>query len=267
MIPLTTNEKGVAPVRSRVVIPARLDSTRLPRKMLLAETGKPLVQHTFEAVAAARTPDAVCIATDSPEIAAAVRRFGGDAVMTSAELASGTDRVAAVAQQFDDADIYVNVQGDEPEIATEAVDAVIAELIADPTAVMSTLAAPLRDRAMLHDPARVKVVFDGDGAALYFSRSPIPHVRDWNDSLLTADPPHFFLHLGIYAYRRDFLLSLGDLPPCPLEGLEKLEQLRVLHAGRKIKVGVIPHASSGIDTPEDYRAFLLRRQARLRRAG
>lgn len=267
MIPMTEQPDTSNHLRSRVVIPARLASTRLPRKMLLAETGKPLVQHTYEAVADARRPDAVCIATDCEEIAATVRRFGGEYVMTSPDLASGTDRVAAAARALDDADVYVNVQGDEPEMCAEAVDAVIGLLARDESAVMATLAAPIRERALLHDPARVKVVFDAAGNALYFSRSPIPHVREWDDALLTAEPPQFYLHLGIYAYRRDFLLSLGDLPTCSLENLEKLEQLRVLHAGRRIRVGVIDHVASGIDTPEDYAAFVERYRGRLRKAG
>lgn len=243
---------------SYVVIPARLSSTRLPRKMLLAETGKPLVQHTYEAAFLASRPERVIVATDHAEIEAAVREFGGEVRMTSPDCASGTDRVAAVARELRDADIVVNVQGDEPEISGAAIDYVIQMLEEQPSAVMSTLATPLRDRAQIESPNCVKVVFDASGKALYFSRSPIPHVREWRDELLHATPAAYHLHLGIYAYRRDFLLRLASMPPGRLEQLEKLEQLRVLEAGYSIAVGVVDHAAPGIDTAEEYRAFVRR---------
>ncbi len=241
---------------SYVVIPARLASTRLPRKLLLAETGKPLLQHTYEASLGAKRPVAVCVAADHEEIAGAVRNFGGDVRMTSPDCASGTDRVAEVARQLPDADILVNVQGDEPELPGSSIDRVIELLEQDPTAVMATLATPIRDKQRLHDPAAVKVVFDGNGRAMYFSRSPIPHAREWRDELLTAEPPLFHLHIGLYAYRRDFLLQLAALPRTPLEKLESLEQLRVLENGYAIAVGVVNDPTVGIDTPEDYRAFV-----------
>lgn len=247
---------------SYVVIPARLASTRLPRKLLLSETGKPLLQHTYEAALGARRPLAVCVAADHEEIASAVRIFGGDVRMTSPDCASGTDRVAEVARQLPDADILVNVQGDEPELPGASIDRVIELLEADPTAVMATLATPIRDKARLHDPAAVKVVFDGRGRALYFSRSAIPHAREWRDEWLSADPPLFHLHIGLYAYRRDFLLRLAALPRTPLEKLENLEQLRVLENGHAIAVGVVNDPTVGIDTPDDYQAFVARMQAR-----
>ena len=244
---------------SCVVIPARLASTRLPRKLLLAETGKPLLQHTYEAALRATRPTSVCVAADHDEIAAAVHAFGGEVRMTSPDCASGTDRVAEVARHLTAADIIVNVQGDEPELPGTSIDRVIELLEADPTAVMATLATPIRQRERLDDPAAVKVVFDGRGRALYFSRSPIPHARQWHDGLLTVEPPHFFLHIGIYAYRRDFLLRLAELPRTPLEKLESLEQLRVLEHGYSIAVGVVADPTVGIDTPDDYRAFVERR--------
>jgi len=244
--------------RSAIVIPARLDSTRLPGKMLLRETGKPLVQHTFEAAQRASRPETVIVATDHPEILASVRAFGGRAEMTDPAAASGTDRVAEVARRLTDVDIIVNVQGDEPELSGDAIDLAIRLLEEQPDAVMSTLATPIRSRRQLEDPACVKVVFDARGRAMYFSRSPIPHPREWDDGLLHAQPPHFYQHVGLYAYRRDFLLRVAQMPPAPMESLERLEQLRVLHAGFTILVGVVDEPTFGIDTPEDYRAFVAR---------
>ncbi len=243
---------------SRIVIPARLASTRLPRKLLLRETGKSLIRHTYEAALQARCPLGVCVATDHREILDEVRSFGGDARMTDPGAASGTDRVAEVARGMDDADIIVNVQGDEPELSGGAIDLAVGLLEGDLEAVMSTLATPIRSRRRLEDPACVKVVFDRRGRALYFSRSPIPHARTWDDSLLTAEPPHFYQHIGLYAYRREFLLKLAGMGPSDLEDLEKLEQLRVLEAGHAITVGVVDEPTIGIDTPDDYRAFVER---------
>ncbi|HUY36385.1 MAG TPA: 3-deoxy-manno-octulosonate cytidylyltransferase [Pirellulales bacterium] len=244
-------------MRSFIVIPARLASTRLPRKLLLCETGKPLIQHTYEASQRATLPGGVCVAADHDEIAAAVRAFGGQVEMTSPDCASGTDRVAEVARRLD-ADIVVNVQGDEPELAGESIDAAVRLLEEDPSAVMSTLAAPIRTRDKLLDPSCVKVVFDAQRRAMYFSRSPVPCARQWHDGLLADDPPHFHQHIGLYAYRRDFLLMLAQIPPSPLEKLEMLEQLRVLDAGHSIAVAVVPQATLGIDTPHDYQAFVQR---------
>lgn len=244
---------------SYVVIPARLASTRLPRKLLLAETGKTLLEHTYEAASGAARPSGLVVAADHEEIAAAVRAFGGQVLLTSPTCASGTDRVAEVARQLN-ADILVNVQGDEPELPASSIDRAIELLEENPDMDMSTLATPIRTRAVLDDPSCVKVVFDGRGRALYFSRSAIPHAREWRDELLVADPPPFYLHVGLYAYRREFLLRLAELPRTPLEKLENLEQLRVLENGYQIAVGVIDEATVGIDTPEDYRAFVSRRQ-------
>jgi 3-deoxy-manno-octulosonate cytidylyltransferase (CMP-KDO synthetase) len=241
---------------SRIVIPARLASTRLPRKLLLAETGKPLIQHTYEAALRATLPDGVCVATDHEEIYRAVQSFGGQVVMTDPNAASGTDRVAEVARAMADVAVFVNVQGDEPELAGESIDLVIRLLEEHPEAAMATLATPIRRRAQFEDPACVKVVFDAQHRAMYFSRSPIPHPRTWTDDLLQANPPHFHQHVGLYAYRRDFLLRLAQMPESPLEKLEKLEQLRALQAGYPIMVGVVDEPTFGIDTPEDYRAFV-----------
>jgi 3-deoxy-manno-octulosonate cytidylyltransferase (CMP-KDO synthetase) len=256
--------------RSYVVIPARYASTRLPRKMLLRETGKTLLQHTYEAASAARRPAGVLVATDHAEIAAEVERFGGDFVMTSADCASGTDRVAEVARKMPDAEILVNVQGDEPEMSPDNIDRVIELLEQNSSAGMATLATPLHSPEQLDNPACVKVVFDDHGRAMYFSRSPIPFVRDPDTSLQRAgassppsfnDPPLSFQHLGIYAYRRSTLLEVAALPPSSLEQAEKLEQLRTLQHGGTILVGVVHHVAAGIDTPADYAAFVARRRA------
>jgi 3-deoxy-manno-octulosonate cytidylyltransferase (CMP-KDO synthetase) len=252
--------------RCVVVIPARLASTRLPQKMLLCDTGKPLLQHTYESACAANRPDAVVVATDHLEIARAVERFGGTVVLTSPDCPSGTDRVAEAARQMPDARILVNVQGDEPEISPAAIDRLIALLEDNPFAGMTTLATPLRDPEQLANPACVKVVCDNAGRALYFSRSPIPYVRDTPAARGLApfnQPALFFQHLGIYAYRREELLRFAALEPSTLEQAEKLEQLRLLQTGGVIVVDTIQHASSGIDTPADYAAFV----ARHRKAG
>jgi 3-deoxy-manno-octulosonate cytidylyltransferase (CMP-KDO synthetase) len=247
--------------RSYVVIPARYASTRLPQKMLLRETGKSLLQHTYEAACAARKPAGVLIATDHAEIARDIERFGGDFVMTSPDCASGTDRVAEVARKLPRAEILVNVQGDEPEMSAENVDRVIELLEQNPSAGMATLCAPMPSAEQLANPACVKVVFDHAGRALYFSRSPIPFVRDPDDSQPFNEPPIFYQHLGIYAFRREVLLSMSTLPASSLEQAEKLEQLRMLQAGGTILVAVVQHATSGIDTPADYAAFVARRRA------
>ncbi len=244
------------PSTSVLVIPARLASTRLPRKLLLRETGKPLIQHTYEAAQKATRPAGICVACDHREIYEAVQAFGGRAEMTDPNCPSGTDRVAEIARRMPEADIFVNLQGDEPEMAGSSIDLAIRLLEENHDAVMSTLATPIRSRARLEDPACVKVVFDARRRALYFSRSPVPHPREWDEGLLSADPPHFYQHVGLYAYRRDFLLRLAEMPQAPLEKIEKLEQLRVLHAGYAILVGVVDEPTVGIDTPADYQAFV-----------
>lgn len=249
-------------LRSFIVIPARLASTRLPRKLLLDETGRPLIQHTYEAAAKATKPTGLVVAADHEEIAAAVRSFGGRVAMTSPDCASGTDRVAEVARTMPEVDVFVNVQGDEPEISAAAIDLAVELLERDSSAVMSTLATPIRERARLEDPSCVKVVCDDCSRALYFSRAPIPFARNWDDALLTSEPASFHQHIGLYAYRRDFLLQIASLPRAAIEKIENLEQLRVLAAGYDIAVGVIDEPTIGIDTPEDYRAFVKRWQAR-----
>ncbi len=243
-------------MRRVIVIPARYASTRLPAKALVAETGKPLIQHVYERVSDARGFDEVVVATDDRRILDAVEAFGGRCVMTRADHPSGTDRVAEVAGGLD-CDIVVNVQGDEPEIETNAIERV-ADLVSGGDCPMGTLACSFEHvrrqgiEINSDDASCVKVVFAA-GRALYFSRSEIPFPR-------SRDPEYAgpFLHLGIYAYRRDFLLQLAKLPPTPLELTEGLEQLRVLEHGFSIEVAAVEHACVGIDTPADYAAFVKR---------
>ncbi len=270
------------------LIPARLQSSRLPRKLLLSETGKPLLQYTWEAACRATSLAGVIIATDSPEIVDAVSEFGGRCELTG-EHPSGTDRIAEVVRRSClDADAVVNIQGDEPEIDPSNIDAVVAALAADPNSEMATLATPILDRRQLEDPSCTKVVIAEDGRALYFSRLPIPFCRDQSvddvlpTNILTTAPetsesrhgaagPNelpgrltgespWLLHLGIYAYRRDFLLKLTELPPSRLERLEKLEQLRALEVGATIQVATVTDRSVGIDTADDYARFVERRR-------
>jgi 3-deoxy-manno-octulosonate cytidylyltransferase (CMP-KDO synthetase) len=242
------------------VIPARFASTRLPGKPLLTETGRPLIQHVVEAARRARRLDRVIVATDDERIATAVTTFGGECVMTRAEHPSGTDRVAEVAAGLPEARIVVNLQGDEPEISGNAIDLVAAILENDASASMATLATLIHDESTYRDPSCVKVVRSAAGHALYFSRSPIPHHRG---GVPDSSPSGgiAYLHLGIYAYRREFLLQLAAMPPSPLESIEKLEQLRVLEAGHRIAVGLVDEPSIGIDTPDDYRRFVERWRA------
>ena len=242
----------------RIIIPARLASSRLPEKLLLSETGKSVLQHTYEACQKAKLPSGILIAVDHESTQKVVESFGGTAIMTDVNAQSGTDRIAEVAAGLPDVDIFVNVQGDEPEIAGAAIDQVMQLLLDAPEAAVATLATPIHSLNHLNDPACVKLVRAHDGSALYFSRSPIPHPREWDESLLESDPPLFLQHIGIYAYRREFLMSLGDLPPSRLEQTEKLEQLRFLQADRKIQVGLVSSSHRGIDTRADYEAFKAR---------
>ena len=240
-------------MKTAIVIPARYASSRLPGKPLLNETGKFLIQHVVENAWRSAT-GAVIVATDDERIRAAVRSFGGHAVMTRPEHASGTDRVAEVARELE-VDVIVNLQGDEPDLDPAILNVLPGLLASDREAAMATLAVPITSAEQWRDPNCVKVVCDQQGRALYFSRSPIPYVRDGPPDF-TEQPPRFLQHLGLYAYRRDFLLYMATLPPAPVEGLEKLEQLRVLAAGHKIAVGVVAHAGRGVDTPADYVRFV-----------
>jgi 3-deoxy-manno-octulosonate cytidylyltransferase (CMP-KDO synthetase) len=246
------------PVDAIGYIPARLASTRLPGKLLLADTGKPLLQHTWEAARRARSLIDVVVASDSAEIAETVLSFGGRCELTG-EHPSGTDRIAeVVARAFDATEVIVNIQGDEPEVDPQSIDLLVQLLVEHPQADMSTLATPIRKREVRDSHSCVKVVCGADGRALYFSRSLVPFCRDVDpDQALAGDSP-WLLHLGLYAYRREFLLKLTKLPVSRLERLEKLEQLRALEAGAVIQVGLVERSAVGIDTPEDYARFVAR---------
>lgn len=239
----------------RVVIPARYASTRLPGKPLADIAGQPMIVRVAAAARRAKT-DGVWVATDDERIVAAVRQHGFDAVMTRADHASGTDRIAEVAEQlaWDDEDIVVNVQGDEPLLDPALIEAVAAALHGDPDAAMATAAHPLDAAADLFNPNVVKVVCDLRGRALYFSRAPIPWDRDRfakTRDQLPADLPAR-RHIGLYAYRVSFLRRFGQLAPSPLERSESLEQLRALWHGYPIQVVSVDHPPApGVDTPED----------------
>jgi len=241
-------------MNATAIIPARYASRRLPGKPLLDRTGKPLIRHVVESVRGAEKIRRIVVATDDERIARAVEGFGGDCVMTRADHASGTDRLAEAAEilALGDDEIVVNVQGDEPDMPGACVDQLV-ELIAGGRCPMATLATPLPgDQAS--DPNRVKVVLRADGRALYFSRSPIPFDRD------DTGQASYLRHLGIYAYRVAFLKRYTSLPPTPSEQAEKLEQLRALESGFDIAVGVTNYDGHGIDTAQDYEEFVKRSQ-------
>lgn len=243
-----------------VIIPARLGSTRFPRKVLADRTGLPLIQHVWEQ-ARKSTAARVVIATDADEIVACARSFGGQCVMTSPTHENGTSRLAEASTllALTDETIVVNVQGDEPEIEPQAINQVV-DLLERSGAAMSTIASPIESDAVFASPNAVKVVLrsapDGVARALYFSRAPIPHVRE------VGDRAERLLHVGIYAYPAGFLRRYATLPATPLEKAEKLEQLRALEHGFEIAVGVRAVASVGVDTPEDYERFVQRWRAR-----
>ncbi len=235
-----------------VVIPARMGSTRFPGKMLANRTGRPLVQHVVDQVGRCRKVGRVVVATDDARIAEALCPFGTECVMTSPDHASGTDRIAEVAQGVSD-DIIVNVQGDEPEIEPEIVDGLIGRLESSDEQ-MATAATPFGAGMNPADPNLVKVVMDQTGRAIYFSRSPIPYPREPDG----PENAEYWLHLGIYAYRRAFLLEFAGWKPTPLEKTEKLEQLRALEHGAAIGVLPVERATHGIDTAQQYEAFVRR---------
>jgi len=237
----------VEPVSIAAVIPARYGSSRLPGKALADIAGVPMVVRVWRQAAKARFLTRVIVATDDDRIARAVREAGGEAEMTSSAHQSGTDRIAEVATRID-ADIYLNVQGDLPFIAPEDLDALCAPMRADTDIAMATLATPIVDAAEWVNSAVVKVVCDARGDALYFSRSPIPFWRD-NDGV----PPNALRHIGVYGYRRDFLMKFAALAPGALERIEKLEQLRAMERGCRIRVVASVAPSIEVDTPEDLR--------------
>ncbi len=255
------------------IIPARYASTRLPGKLIKNEakeqTGKYLIEHVYRKAKEAKKINDVIIATDDEQIAGVVRNFGGCVQMTSTDHTSGTDRVAEVASNLD-ADFIVNIQGDEPDIKGSMIDDLIDAMYTEKIAEVCTFANKIRSVEEFVDTNAVKVVIDKDSYAMYFSRAPIPYVRDQNSNSIfsiedsiskkndtgkdTTFP--FLKHLGIYMYRKDFLLTFSSLPVPDVEKLEKLEQLRVLSNGYKIKVVLTSCTCEGVDTPEDFERFL-----------
>lgn len=226
------------------VIPARYASTRLPGKPLSMIAGKPMIQHVYERACQAKLPDEVVVATDNELVEKAVLDFGGKAVMTSPDHPSGTDRLAEVALMYPDVDVIVNVQGDEPMIPPEVIDNLAQVFANDADLNMATMKVEMEE-ADYDNPAAVKVVTDLNGNALYFSRSLMPYPRNKPEGYKV------FKHVGIYAYRRNFLLKYAALAPTPLEKAESLEQLRALENGYKIKVLESKFKGIGVDTPED----------------
>lgn len=242
-------------MKSVAIIPARYNSSRFPGKPLASLNGKPLIQHVYESALQSSELDRIIVATDNESIFETVKSFGCEAVMTSPELPSGTDRIAEVTNNLD-YDIIVNVQGDEPLIRGEMIDSVV-RLLDDKRASMGTLVKKIKNKEDIFNPHVVKAVFDREGFALYFSRASIPYYRNEfsgsDDSDLNIDNLTFYKHIGMYSYRKDALLNLTGLPQTDLEKAEKLEQLRALENGYTIKVQETQFETIGVDTPEDLK--------------
>jgi 3-deoxy-manno-octulosonate cytidylyltransferase (CMP-KDO synthetase) len=232
------------------IIPARYGSTRFPGKVLASIGGKPMVQHVYESAAKARNLDRVLVATDDRRILEAVRGFGGEAVLTSKNHATGTDRLAEVARKIK-AKWVVNVQGDLPFVRPQTIDRALRPVCRDHTISVGTARTPIFLEAEFNNPNVVKVVTDGQGFALYFSRAPIPFRRDGKPASERRGSIWGHRHLGIYVYRHEFLLGLSRLRAAPLELAEGLEQLRWLAHGYRIKVTDVEEPSVEVDTPED----------------
>jgi 3-deoxy-manno-octulosonate cytidylyltransferase (CMP-KDO synthetase) len=260
-------------MRTLAVLPSRYQASRFPGKPLAPIAGRPMIQWVWEAASRAEGVDRVLVATDDPRIQAVVEGFGGQVVMTDPELPSGTDRVAAAAAILGEPfDVILNIQGDEPAMHPETIAAVVALMAGDPELAMGTAACPFHSAEELFNPNLVKVVTDDRGRALYFSRSPIPYLRnsrvfepDFRPWLAPEQLAMFQRHLGIYAYRPEALRAFTALAPHPLEQFEMLEQLRALAAGFKLGVARTPHLSLGVDVPGDVPAVaaMLARQGRL----
>jgi 3-deoxy-manno-octulosonate cytidylyltransferase (CMP-KDO synthetase) len=235
--------------RTLVAIPARWGSTRFPGKPLHLIAGKPLVQHAWERCQECKQIDDVIIATDDARIAEAAASFGAKAVLTSPDHPSGTDRIAEATKSFPDHRVIINVQGDEPLISPALIDELACTMRDDASVKMITAAAPIHDPAQITDANVVKVIFDTQGDALYFSRSPLPFVRN------AAAWPRSYRHLGIYGFQRSFLFQFVAWPPSRLEQTESLEQLRALENGTRIRVVLTDELSPGVDTPEQAAAI------------
>jgi 3-deoxy-manno-octulosonate cytidylyltransferase (CMP-KDO synthetase) len=229
-----------------VVIPARYGAARLPGKPLVSLAGQPMIQRVYQRAKLAKTADRVIVATDDERIHTAVEAFGGEARMTRSDHRTGTERVAEVAAHVD-GDVFVNVQGDEPLLDPVSLDIAVQALLDEPRADVATVATPIRTPADIMDPNVVKTVLDFDGNALYFSRAPIPWVRDTAGKIQVRH----MKHLGLYVFQRDALLEYPTLPQGELERIEQLEQLRWLENGVKIRVAEVEHDAVSVDVPED----------------
>jgi len=245
-------------VKILACIPARYGSTRFAGKVLAKDTGKFLIQHTYERACLAKLPDKVIIAADDERIAAAATSFGAECILTSTEHKSGTDRIAEAVADID-VDIVVNLQADEPEIDPANIDYLAQLLIKNPDYQMATLAADFQTPEQIADPNIVKLITDCDGRAIYFSRAVIPYDREKSG---VCEVRQYLRHVGIYAYRRQFLLKITALPQTKLEKTEKLEQLRPIENGFDILVGKVKHTCDGIDTPQQYAEFVKREKQR-----
>jgi len=246
LFPVHGEQEAMSSAKVVVVIPARYGSTRLPGKPLVLLAGKPMIQRVFERAKLSKHVHHVIVATDDERIVKAVQEFGGEAKMTRQDHRTGTERVAEVAAHVE-GDVFVNVQGDEPLLDPAAVDAAVNSLLEEPQASISTVATAIKTPADIMDPNVVKTVLDFEGNALYFSRAPIPWVRD------TASKIHVqhLKHLGLYVFQREALLEYPTLPQGELEKIEQLEQLRWLENGWKIRVAEVAHDAVSVDAPED----------------
>src|SRR5437773_3458710 len=238
--------KQMGSLKVVVVIPARYASTRLPGKPLISLAGKPMIQRVYERAKLAKHADRVIVATDDERVVKAVEAFGGEARMTRSEHRTGTERVAEVAAR-EEGDVFVNVQGDEPLLDPKAIDVAVNSLLEEPPASISTVATPIKTPGDIMDPNVVKAVLDFDGNAIYFSRAPIPWVRDTASKIQVRH----LKHLGLYVFQREALLEYPTLPQGELERIEQLEQLRWMENGWKIRVAEVEHDAVSVDVPED----------------
>lgn len=233
------------------IIPARFASSRLMGKPLADIGGKPMIQHTYNSAKKSKLLDKVIIAVDDDKVFQVVKSFGAEVFMTPKDCASGSDRIAYVVEQIPEAQIIVNIQGDEPFIKGKMIDQAIEPLWIDKKVSLSTLARRITSVEEMKSPAAVKVVFDYHNFAMYFSRSPIPFVRDARTNMERVQSAEIYKHIGLYVYRRDVLLKFTTLRPTDLEQIEKLEQLRFLEHGYKMKIVVTEYDSLSVDTPRD----------------
>ncbi len=233
------------------IIPARYGSTRLPAKPLVDLCGKPMIQRVVEQARKATLVTRTIVATDDERIASVVRSFGGEVAMTPSSIRSGSDRIAYVARELSDADIIVNVQGDEPLIAPQMIDETVRPMIADAGINAATLVKKITTGEEVKNPNVVKVVIDAGGNGIYFSRSPIPYLRDQADMNTWHQRHIYYKHFGLYAFRKDFLLKFASWEESSLEQAEKLEQLRIIEHGEKIRTSLTTYDSIPIDTAED----------------